>query len=163
PTPNGTFIWPTSLGVGAPPRPVSMLPKSACSITAIAPDGLCRDVDLSRLPPPLVSDVSPLRIVVQPPPPNPPRSLKARSRPAGPKCRPAGLSGVLVHSVAVVPGSGTVFAGTTEGLLRSRGGGSWVRLISTRDVWDVVVAPGGREILAAENLGYADVSHDGGL
>lgn len=78
-----------------------------------------------------------------------------------PQWQRIGLEGALVHSLAPVVGSGTVYAGTETGIYRS-GTKVWTLVLPHRSVWDVTVADGGKEVVAADEGGAVDISHNGG-
>ena len=75
----------------------------------------------------------------------------------------AGLQGVLVHSLALGHRHpGLIFAAAHDGIYRQRPNQDWVRVYQSGDVWSVVLLPDDATVLAADNDGYLDVSHDAG-
>lgn len=75
----------------------------------------------------------------------------------------AGLQGVLVHSPALGHWHpGLIFAAAHDGVYRREGNHGWVRVFQSGDVWSVTLAPDDATVLAADNDGYVDVSHDAG-
>jgi hypothetical protein len=68
----------------------------------------------------------------------------------------------LVHSIAVVPATGTIYAGADRGVYRRAGGKSWRMVVRQADVWDIASSRSGRIVAAAENSGAVAISHDFG-
>jgi photosystem II stability/assembly factor-like uncharacterized protein len=73
----------------------------------------------------------------------------------------AGLQGVLVHFLALGHRHpGLIFAAAHDGIYRRERNQPWVRVYQSGDVWSVTLAPDDATVLAADDDGYVDVSHD---
>lgn len=81
----------------------------------------------------------------------------------GPLWRQVGLSGVTIHALAVSRArAGPTFVGAEPGVYRQDRGGAWRRVLTIQGVWDVYLLPDDRTVIAGDNSGSVDVSHDGG-
>lgn len=92
--------------------------------------------------------------------------LMAHSPPAvsGPLWHPFGLRGIAVHYLVLNQRNQLpAFAATENGVYRYQSNTGWTRVLKEFGVWDVVLLPDNRTVLAGENDGHADVSRDNGV
>jgi hypothetical protein len=76
---------------------------------------------------------------------------------------PDGLRGSIVHAIA--PGHahpGMAFAGAGNGVSRRGTPGHWRPVLDVGTVWSVDLLPDDRTVLAGDELGNVDISHDSG-
>lgn len=89
-----------------------------------------------------------------------PASLSASSVP---QWRQAGLQGTLVHFLALSTRDPELaFAAAYGGVYRRNGDQGWKRVLKSGDLWSVQLLPDDRTVIAADNNGDVDVSHDRG-
>ncbi|HEV3313027.1 MAG TPA: copper resistance protein CopC, partial [Chloroflexota bacterium] len=74
--------------------------------------------------------------------------------------QPAGLSGILVHSISFRHTRHTLaFVGTEQGVYRRVGLGPWRQVVAGQ-IWSVEAVSRSRTVLAGDQLGHVDVSRD---
>jgi photosystem II stability/assembly factor-like uncharacterized protein len=73
-----------------------------------------------------------------------------------------GLPAIIVHSLALGHRQPElVFAATIQGVYR-RDGTHWQHMLGNQDVWSIELLPDDRTVIAGDNAGYVDISHDAG-